>query len=349
MKLLLVSVKSEVSKGGIAVWTNMFLSKCPEYDIECELVNTEVVGKRLQKGVFLINLKDEFVRTRRIFKDLKCAIKNNRFDVAHLNTSCGTFGLFRDYIVARKIKRKRIPLVIHFHCDIPFWIHNAISKKCLKMLVGLSDRRLVLCESSYRYLKNNFNVESEKIPNFVNEEIVLTHPKTIKDSVEKVFFVGRVERKKGIAEIYELAKRFPNISFRLAGHPDEEVSTWDKPRNVELLGALPHDRVIEEMDAADLFLFPSYSEGFSLALTEAMARGLPCIATDVGANADMLADECGMITAVGDVDDMEISVGKMENASVRYKVSGRSVDKVKKCYTISSIINRLKEGYGALT
>ena len=112
MKLLLVSVKSEVSRGGIAVWTDRYLSQCKTHGINCTLINTEAVGKRAEQGTAKRSLRDEFVRTRRIFKDLEGALKTD-FDAAHLNTSCGTFGLFRDYFIARKIKRKGIPLVTY--------------------------------------------------------------------------------------------------------------------------------------------------------------------------------------------------------------------------------------------
>ena len=49
------------------------------------------------------------------------------------------------------------------------------------------------------------------------------------------------------------------------------------------------------LDKADVFLFPSYTEGFSISLTEAMASGLPCIASDVGANQDMLENHGGIL------------------------------------------------------
>ena len=50
MKLLLISVRSKVSRGGIATWTDRFLNACERHGIVCELVNTEAVGKCRKRG-----------------------------------------------------------------------------------------------------------------------------------------------------------------------------------------------------------------------------------------------------------------------------------------------------------
>lgn len=344
MKLLLISVKSQISRGGIAVWTDRYLSRCEAHGIDCTLVNTEIVGKRALQGTASRNISDEFVRTKRIFKDLKQCLKAD-FDVAHLNTSCGTFGLFRDYLVARKIKKKGIALATHYHCDIPFWIHNPISRTVLGKLASLSDRNLVLCENSRRYLLEQFGVEAQKIPNFIEETLVRKDSKQTSQTLQRVFFTGRVEEAKGAAEMYALARRFPELNFALVGEVSEQVAGWEKPENVSLLGGKPHAQVIEALDGADLFLFPSHSEGFSVALMEAMARGVPCIATDVGANADMLADGCGIVVPKGDVDAMEQAIAQLQDAQLRNEMSCRAVEKVRTCYTTDAVMLRIKSMY----
>ena len=290
MKILLVSVRSEKSHGGIAVWTERFLGGCPSHAIECDLVNTEMIGKRQTQAGARRNLVDEIVRSKRIFSDLKKKLKEKdvKYDAAHLNTSCGSFGLFRDYIVAKKIVKRGIRLITHFHCDIPFWITNPINKYFLGKLVRLSNERLVLCENSREYLERNFSASSVKMPNFIEDTLVSEIERHYSGKVRKAFFVGRVEIPKGAKEIYELARRFPDIEFELVGSVDSVIASWDKPENVTLPGGMPHEQVIEHMDGADIFVFPSHTEGFSMALTEAMARGLPSVATDVGANKDML-------------------------------------------------------------
>ena len=49
IKLLLVSPKTEQSKGGIAVWTDAFLENCDKYGISCDLLNIATIGKRAKQ------------------------------------------------------------------------------------------------------------------------------------------------------------------------------------------------------------------------------------------------------------------------------------------------------------
>lgn len=345
MKLLLISVRSQVSRGGIATWTDRFLNACGAHGIACTLVNTEAVGKRGVQGTARRNLFDEVTRTRRILRDLKSCLRTPDYDAVHLNTSCGTFGLFRDLFMARRIKKKGLRLITHFHCDIPYWISNPVSRRALGRLVALSDERLVLCENSRLYLENTFGASSRKVPNFLDDELIRHDAKPLRDTLSTVFFVGRVEEAKGARELFDVAARLPHMEFRLAGDVSDTVAAWDKPENVTLIGSLPHAEVLREMDGADLFLFPSHSEGFSLALTEAMARGLPSVATDVGANADMLADGCGVITAVADVDAMVAAIRGFADADARREASQRAVSRVRTEYATHVILEQFKHYY----
>ena len=344
MKVLLVSVKSEKSKGGIAVWTNQYLAGCKNAGIDCDIVNTEAVGKIAVNATAKRNIRDEFIRTRRINQQLKEYLKGEHYDVAHLNTSIGLLGIVRDYYVARKIAKKGIPLVVHFHCDIPYWVRNPLVKLYLKKMLGLSNANFVLCENSQQYLKKEFGVESVMIPNFV-EETLIVKEKQIRSKIEKVCFVGRVTLEKGAREILETAQAFPNIQFQLAGEVTEEIASLTKSSNVEFLGLMSHDDIIYLLDEADVFIFPSHTEGFSLALAESMVRGLPSVATNVGANASMLENHGGFVVEAGDVSSIKEAISKMQEASVRKEMSQWCIEKVRDNYTVTSVMNDFVSQY----
>jgi len=127
------------------------------------------------------------------------------------------------------------------------------------------------------------------------------------------------------------------VQFSLVGEVSPAVKTWEKPTNVLLLGLLPQKQVLEQLDRADLFLFPSHTEGCSMALMEAMARGLPCIATDVGANADMLGGGNGVIVAKHDVDAMVSAVQLLQDPVLRKTISRNAVKQIRDHYTEKNV------------
>ena len=347
MRILLLSVKSQKSYGGIATWTEYFLEACNACGVEVDLVNTVMVGKRMENASALINVFDEYKRTKRIFTELKRCLKvqPGTYAAAHLNTSCGVFGIFRDYLAARRIKKKKLLLVTHYHCDIKDWVKNPVSKHFLKKLCEISDKNVVLCESSEQYLEENFGVSSIKMANFVNDSMTCENNKVLNEEIRKAVFVGRISKIKGALEVFELAKRFPEIEFELIGKLDEDVSKSVFPNNAKIVGVMPHDELIEYLGSADIFLLPSHSEGFSLALTEAMSRGVPAVATDVGANKEMLSDGCGIVTSVGDVDAMEKGIAEMSSLSERTRMSQNSVKKVQENYVSSVVIDKILKLY----
>lgn len=346
MKVLLVSVKSADAKGGIAVWTEHYLRGCKNIGIECDLVNTAVLGKNVKQTTLKRNFLEELNRTRGIMKQLNHCLSNNDYKLAHLNTCIGLFGIIRDYYIAKKISRNGIPIVLHFHCDIPNWVNSFLVRVYLKKILRISSVNLVLCDSSYEFLKAR-RISSVKIANFVEENLIISH-KEIRAELSKVCYVGRISAQKGANEIFEVAKQKPNITFNLIGDISDEIKGKIIPSNVNCCGAMSHEEVIAMLDDADVFLFPSHSEGFSLALAEAMSRGLPCIATDVGANRDMLEDKGGYIVSVGDINAIVDALAQMANLDVRKNMSAWNIKKVKECYTSGTVMKEIYTVYNKL-
>ena len=112
-----------------------------------------------------------------------------------------------------------------------------------------------------------------------------------------------------------------------------------------LVGEQKTEKVFEYYQTADVYLFPSYTEGFSLSLLEAMACGLPCIATDVGANRDMLEEKGGIIVPAKNVDAIVDAFKKLEDRNVRKDISSWNIEKVKNNYTRTSVLDEIMDIY----
>lgn len=79
--------------------------------------------------------------------------------------------------------------------------------------------------------------------------------------------------------------------------------------HVYFAGQLQREGVQRELENADLFVLPSYQEGLPRALLEAMARGLPAIASDVGGVPELLPD--AVRVSPGDVDALQRKIAEL--------------------------------------
>lgn len=124
-------------------------------------------------------------------------------------------------------------------------------------------------------------------------------PRRYPERVRTLLFVGQWQPLKGVRYLMEafteLAQEDAALELKLVGtlKPAEEVrrdfppELWER---IHVYPTVPPEEMPGFYRVADLFLFPTLFEGSSLALLEAMATGLPVIATDAGAAQDLLQD-----------------------------------------------------------
>jgi glycosyltransferase involved in cell wall biosynthesis len=95
----------------------------------------------------------------------------------------------------------------------------------------------------------------------------------------KVLFLGQVILRKGIAPLLEAAEKLRHqpIEFWLVGSPD--ISILPESSNIRWIGAVPRSITAQYYQQADVFLFPTLSDGFGLTQLEAQAWRLPIIAS----------------------------------------------------------------------
>jgi len=127
-----------------------------------------------------------------------------------------------------------------------------------------------------------------------------------------VVSVGRIERTKGagdaMAAFQRLRQRGIRARYVVVGDGsyketlEQIVLDAGLAEDVVFTGALTRERVARVLGASDLFLSGSWQEGFSVALLEALACGLPAVATDVGGVRELVEDGInGYVVRKGDV------------------------------------------------
>jgi glycosyltransferase involved in cell wall biosynthesis len=119
-----------------------------------------------------------------------------------------------------------------------------------------------------------------------------------------ILYVGRLHFRKGILPaLREFARRRDiDADLLVAGDgPDraeiEAVAAGDS--RIRVLGGIDRDRLADLLSSTQIFLLPTYYEGFGLSLLEAMASGHACLCYDIPVVREVL-DDCGVLVPRGD-------------------------------------------------
>jgi starch synthase len=108
-----------------------------------------------------------------------------------------------------------------------------------------------------------------------------------------VLFAGRISLGKGVPYLLKAWQRLglPNARLWLAGSMNlDGRALADHSTNFQHLGHLPRIKLLEVMKEADLFIFPSVTEGLALVLGEAMSVGLPVLTTINTGGTELITD-----------------------------------------------------------
>lgn len=147
-------------------------------------------------------------------------------------------------------------------------------------------------------------------------------------------FVGRVTRDKGINELFAASKRLfehhddiyllmvgPNEN---AGSVDTSLYDWSvKDERVIYCGFT--NTVEKYLAASDVYLLPSYREGFGSAVIEAEAMGVPVIVSDIPGPTDaMQKDKTGLVVAKGSSDELADAMSKLYESPDLQKEYGQN-------------------------
>jgi glycosyltransferase involved in cell wall biosynthesis len=346
MKILLLSPMPPPA-GGIASWTTNFIQSKQAKMHDVRVVDTKIIGSRVA-NLKKRNIKDEAARNIHIVKELMKELKEFKPDIVHINTSCSSLGLIREFMCARLVANKKIKLVVHCHCDVSYMIKSKVAKIFFRKLICLSDRVITLNKASQEFIYNNFNKKGIILPNFISNELMdrIDANASFKNNRKQCLFVGHIGKAKGCDVILEVAHLLPSFNFVMVGLLSEEIRQMKQPDNVVYVGEVSQEKVIDYMKKSNIFISPSLSEGFPVAILEAMACGLPVVTTPVGAIPDMIEDQGGVMITIGDVRGFVSAIEEIAaNISLYKEISKWNVGKVKNYYVENVVIESLFSEY----
>lgn len=277
----------------------------------------------------------------RAYKQLRELMNKYRFDAIHCNTPIGS-------ILGRLCaKQSGISKVIytahgfHFYKGAPK-INNIIYKNVEKYLAKLTDCIITITKEDYNsaleFKKINKKLDVYYIPGvgvnideiiktLVDREAVRKELGIPNDSI-LIISAGELNKNKNQKIIIDAISKIEdneNIHYIVCGqgHLEEVLKKMviekQLSRNIHFLGY--RNDIVKLMKASDIFVLPSYREGLSRSIMEAMASGMPVIASKIRGNVDLIKDnEGGFLCYCNDTEAFSMAIEKLINKEARRKM-----------------------------
>ena len=237
---------------------------------------------------------------------LAASIVFRHVSIVHINTSLNTKAYWRDlaYLFISKALGAHVVYQVHGG-ELPrkFFAKSALLTAFLRWTLGIPDVVVVLAQIELRaYREFVPDQQVVALPNGIDCRPFSGVPTVRSDASRplQLVYIGRVAREKGLYETLQglrLAHEL-GVDARLviAGSGAEEARLRRYAQalgigsRVCFVGPIFGNDKVKLLSGADVMVLPSYSEGLPYALLEAMAAGVPVIATPVGAIPDVVSD-----------------------------------------------------------
>ena len=180
-----------------------------------------------------------------------------------------------------------------------------------------------------------------------------------KEEVVTFCFVGRIVRDKGINELVSAFQRlhqaYPNTRLVLVGPFEEQLDPVlpetrqmiEQHTAIEWMGW--QDDIRPFLVASEVFVFPSYREGFPNVVLQAGAMGLPCIVTDINGSNEIISEGInGCIIPSQDEQALYEAMEKMLNQEERQKLAQQARPQIANRYERKALWKELLKFYRSL-
>jgi glycogen synthase len=173
-----------------------------------------------------------------------------------------------------------------------------------------------------------------------------------------LLYHGRVDARKGVLDLLDAVAllRVDGVRVRLivsgtgpdVGQVAERVRELGLGGVVEQLGAVPYERAHEVYRRGQVFVSPTYAEGFSNTILEAMASGLPVVSTDVvGVRDCVRPDDNGVLVPPGDPSALAAGIYRvLTDAVLRRRIAERAHSDVHLRWSWPVVAGQIERVYG---
>ena len=301
-------------------------------------------------------------------KELRLSLVRLKPDIVHASLTLSPL----DFKLPELCNEINVPLIGTFHpaFDAKNRSLTASTQQLTYQLYAPSlakfDKLIVFSELQKNFLEK-LGVPKEKqiiIPNGVNENIWKPFCERnekydqVKNKLgdERIFlYMGRIANEKNVEELLRSWRQTKNNNCKLVIVGDgpmkptleNSFSTLNEDKLIWWGPELDLETRVAIMQIAEVFLLPSLVEGLSLSLLEAMSTGTACVATDAGADGEVLDDGAGIVISTDNVSTQLKTIIPIlvEHPSFTKYLGVKARNRVLEKYTITKNIDSLEKVY----
>jgi glycosyltransferase involved in cell wall biosynthesis len=209
-----------------------------------------------------------------------------------------------------------------------------------------------------RRLRDQADILSSGVDPAQFDRAALPRPREYEDGAFTVLWVGRLAKVKGIETMLEamkLVERSERERMRFVFIGDgpyraDLLRTASSVKEIRFLGQVDHSGIAPYVAHADAFVLPSLSEGLPISLLEAMAAGVPAVATDVGGISSQIDREALALIPPGEPRKLAEAVARLQDdRAFARKLGERGKAHVSAQFSWDGVVDRIEEAYGRLS
>lgn len=291
---------------------------------------------------------------------IKRILQREAFDVLHLHEPLTPSITWWALLQARTLPQAVTIGTFHAYHERPNWLY-AHSRPIFGKFFRRLDRLIAVSGAAYDFAYRLFPGDYRIIPNGVDlsrfgrdscpDKADPNRPLTI-------LFVGRLDRRKGFQNLLEayisLKPDYPDLRLQVVGpfappeyQPYQKIAEVQGVTGIEFVGYVSPERLPAFYHQADIFCAPSLGcESFGIVLLEAMAAGLPVVASDIAGYRTVLADgQEGFLTPPGQPEELAGALRRLlDQPQQRWEMGQRGRLKASQ-YHWDQIVDQILELY----
>ena len=308
----------------------------------------------------LIRIYDSLIRVFTLFRILI----SNKINIALIFTSDG-LGFIEKGIMVIICKKFNIKTILYPRSGL---IINDVKNERFKIFLKyvLKNTNILITQGNSwmnfyeKYNDNNIPIKVQQ--NWIDFKKYKVENREFDKNELNILFLGWVDKNKGIFDLLSVFKKIIQMKFHLklnliiAGKGRDfnllksKIEKYNLSKHVSLLGWVNENKKLQLLKKSDIYVCPSYFEGFPNSLLECMASGIPSISTNVGSIPDVISNgKNGFLYDPGDNNELEsLIISLLNNSELRKKFSVNSQNHIKDNNTIDVASSMLDDVFNKI-